>query len=202
MACHVPFHTHYGLNILLRNLSKRRKGKVQFIQKIGQKRFGIYAIVGLTDDGVDAEKFLPDFLNKLNFTFASFGKISQQSCTWSQTGRSTSWINILWQSKGSGNEPLSAMFFTVFKNWINIFDRKAVPYIFAYLLKQQQQDEADVRFCLSSLLLLLPLLQCWCTTWCAVSMPSCQVQGLLAGASHSWAMAAEVLWAILHSVSV
>ena len=94
---------------LLRNLSKRRKSEVQFIQKIGQKRFGVYAIVGLwkngslvctcvprsssrhawflnpdfssvfsqTDDGVDAETFLPDFLNKLNFTFASFRKISQ-----------------------------------------------------------------------------------------------------------------------------
>ena len=48
---------------LLRNLSKRRKSEVQFIQKIGQKRFGVYAIVG-----VDAETFLPDFLNKLNFT--------------------------------------------------------------------------------------------------------------------------------------
>ena len=31
---------------LLRNLSKRRKSEVQFIQKIGQKRFGVYAIVG------------------------------------------------------------------------------------------------------------------------------------------------------------
>ena len=35
-----------------------------------------------TDDGVDAETFSPDFLNKLNFTFASFGNFSQ-------TGHST-----------------------------------------------------------------------------------------------------------------
>ena len=32
---------------MLRNLSKRRKREVQFIEKIGQKRFGVYAIVGL-----------------------------------------------------------------------------------------------------------------------------------------------------------
>ena len=30
----------------------------------------------VTDDGVDAETFLLDFLNKLNFTFASFGNFS------------------------------------------------------------------------------------------------------------------------------
>ena len=31
-----------------------------------------------TDDGVDAETFLLNFLNKLNITFASFGNFSQQ----------------------------------------------------------------------------------------------------------------------------
>ena len=61
---------------------KDAKVKFSLFRKSGKKRFGVYAIVGLrpTDDGVDAETFLPDFLNKLNFTFASFGKISQQSC--------------------------------------------------------------------------------------------------------------------------
>ena len=37
------------------------------------------SVFSQTDDGVDAETFLPDFLNKLNFTFASFGKISHQN---------------------------------------------------------------------------------------------------------------------------
>ena len=32
--------------LLLRNLFKRRKSEVQFIEKIGQKRFGVHAIVG------------------------------------------------------------------------------------------------------------------------------------------------------------
>ena len=36
---------------LLRNLSKRRKSEVQFILKIGQKRSGVYAIVGLWRNG-------------------------------------------------------------------------------------------------------------------------------------------------------
>ena len=43
-----------------------------------------------TDDGVDAETFLLDFLNKLNFTFGPFGNFSQRSCTWSEKDPSTS----------------------------------------------------------------------------------------------------------------
>ena len=81
----------------LRNLSKRRKGEVNSVysenraktlRRLRHRRFV------QTDDGVDAETFLPDFLNKLNFTFASFGEISQQSCTWSQKGPSTSWYTL------------------------------------------------------------------------------------------------------------
>ena len=49
---------------------QKTQSEVQFIQKIGH-------------------------LNKLNFTFASFGKISQRSCTWSQKGPSTFWNNDL-----------------------------------------------------------------------------------------------------------
>ena len=41
--------------------SNDAKVKLTLFQKIGQKRFGVYAIVK-TDDGVDAETFLPDFL--------------------------------------------------------------------------------------------------------------------------------------------
>ena len=44
--------------------SKDAKVKLTLFQKIGQKRFGVYAIVSFdkTDDGVDAETFLPNFL--------------------------------------------------------------------------------------------------------------------------------------------
>ena len=44
--------------------SKDAKVKLTLFQKIGQKRFGVYAMVSFdkTDDGVDAETFLPDFL--------------------------------------------------------------------------------------------------------------------------------------------
>ena len=34
------------------------------------------SVFSQTDGGVDAETFLPDFLNKLNFTFASFENFS------------------------------------------------------------------------------------------------------------------------------
>ena len=46
---------------------------------------------------IGPKRFCPIFfLNKLNFTFASFGKISQRSCTWSQKGPSTSGNSIAW----------------------------------------------------------------------------------------------------------
>ena len=53
---------------------KDAKVKFSLLRKSGKN----ISASSQTDDGVDAETFLPDFLNKLNLTFASFGKISQQ----------------------------------------------------------------------------------------------------------------------------
>ena len=66
---------------------KDAKVKFSLLRKIGQKRFGVYAKPTMA---LTPKRFCPIFLHKLNLTFASFGKISQQSCTWSQNGPSTS----------------------------------------------------------------------------------------------------------------